>query len=73
MTYPCTRYEMMVGMLSSSTTISFSWWPPLEVMPHPWEEVSASEEGAAWFAFVDLSPLEWESEAPESEVDGALT
>ena len=34
------RYKTMVGMLRSSTTIGFSWWPPLEVMPHPWEEVS---------------------------------
>ena len=34
---------------------------------------SASEEGAAWSALAELTPLEWESEVPESEVDGALT
>ena len=33
-------YEMMAGMLKSSTAINFSWWPPLEVMSHPWEEAS---------------------------------
>ena len=30
---------------------------------------SISEEGAAWSALVELTPLEWESEIPESEVD----
>ena len=34
---------------------------------------SASEEHAMWSALVELTPLEWESEAPESEVDRALT
>ena len=32
-----------------------------------------SEEGATWSALVGLTPLEWESELPESEVDEALT
>ena len=34
---------------------------------------SVSEEGTAWSALVELTPLEWRSEAPESEVDEALT
>ena len=34
---------------------------------------SASEEGATWSALAELTPLEWESEVPESKVDGALT
>ena len=34
---------------------------------------STSEEGTAWSTLVELTPLEWESEAPESEVDEALT
>ena len=34
---------------------------------------SISEEGAVWSALVELTPLEWESEMPESEVDEALT
>ena len=33
-------YKMMAGMLRLSTATDFSWWPPLEVMLHPWEEVS---------------------------------
>ena len=34
---------------------------------------SISEEGAAWSALVELTPLEWESEMPDSEVDEVLT
>ena len=34
---------------------------------------SASEEGTTWSALAELTPLEWESEAPESKVDEALT
>ena len=34
---------------------------------------SASAEGATQSALVELTPLEWESETPESEVDEALT
>ena len=34
---------------------------------------SVSEEGATWSALVELTPLEWESEMPESEVDEVLT
>ena len=34
---------------------------------------STSEEGTTWSALAKLTPLEWESEAPESEVDEALT
>ena len=34
---------------------------------------SISDEDAAQFAFVELTPLEWRSETPESEVDEALT
>ena len=32
-----------------------------------------SEEGTAWSALVELTPLEWESETPASEVDEVLT
>ena len=34
---------------------------------------STSEEGATQSTLAELPPLEWESEAPESEVNGALT
>ena len=34
---------------------------------------SISEEGTTQSALVELTPLEWESEKPESEVDKALT
>ena len=34
---------------------------------------SLSEEGANWSVLAELTPLEWESEAPESEVDEAAT
>ena len=34
---------------------------------------SASEEDATQSTLAELTPLEWESEAPESEVDQALT
>ena len=34
---------------------------------------SVSDEGAAQFALVELTPLEWRSETPESEVDEVLT
>ena len=33
---------------------------------------SISEEGVTWSALVELTPLEWESEMPESEVDEVL-
>ena len=33
---------------------------------------SASEEGATWSTLAELISLEWQSEAPESEVDEAL-
>ena len=34
---------------------------------------SISDEGATWSALAELTPLEWKSEMPESEVDEALT
>ena len=34
---------------------------------------SISEEGATQSALAELTPLEWESETPESEVDEVLT
>ena len=34
---------------------------------------SASEENTTWSTLVELTPQEWESEAPESKVDEALT
>ena len=34
---------------------------------------SISEEGATWSNLAELTPLEWESETPESEVDKVLT
>ena len=34
---------------------------------------SISEDGATWSTLVELTPLEWESEMPESEVDEVLT
>ena len=34
---------------------------------------SVSEEGTAQSVLAELTPLEWESEMPESEVDEALT
>ena len=34
---------------------------------------SASEEGAPQSTLAECTPLEWESEAPKSEVDKALT
>ena len=34
---------------------------------------SASEEGTTQSTLVELTPLEWESEGPESKVDEALT
>ena len=34
---------------------------------------STLEEGATWSALAELTPLEWESEVAESEVDDALT
>ena len=34
---------------------------------------SISDEGATWSALVELTPFEWRSEIPESEVDEALT
>ena len=34
---------------------------------------SLSEEGTARSALAELAPLEWESEAPESNVDEAVT
>ena len=34
---------------------------------------SVSKEGATQSTLAELTPLEWESEVPESEVDGALT
>ena len=34
---------------------------------------SASEESATLSALAEFTPLEWESEAPESKVDRALT
>ena len=34
---------------------------------------SVSEEGASQSALAELTPLEWESEMPESEVDKVLT
>ena len=34
---------------------------------------SVSDEGAIWSALVELTPLEWNSEIPESDVDEALT
>ena len=34
---------------------------------------SASKEGTAWSTLVELTPLEWKSESPESKVDGTLT
>ena len=44
------------------------------------ESKSISEEGATWSALADtwpalaeLTPLEWESETPESEVDEVLS
>ena len=63
---------MMAGTLRSSTAISFSWWPPYEVKPLGASE-SLSEEGAVQSALVELTPLEWESEATESNVDEAPT
>ena len=61
------RYEMMAGILRSPTAIGFSWWPPLG------GSESTSEEGATQSALEELTPLEWESEVPESEVDEVLT
>ena len=43
------------------------------MVPCPWGEASPLDEGAARSALVELTPLEWKSEMPESEVDGALT
>ena len=37
------------------------------------ESESHSEEGASWSTIVELTPLEWESVAPESNVDEART
>ena len=34
---------------------------------------SISDEGTAWSALAELTPLEWRSETPESEVDEVLT
>ena len=34
---------------------------------------STSGEGATQYAFAELTPLEWESKAPEGEVDEVLT
>ena len=34
---------------------------------------SVSDEGAAWSALAGLTPLEWNSEVPESDVHEALT
>ena len=37
------------------------------------ESGSVSDEGATWSALVELTPLKWNSEIPESDVDEALT
>ena len=34
---------------------------------------SVSYEGATWSALAEFTPLEWNSEMPESDVNGALT
>ena len=34
---------------------------------------SVSDEGTAWSTLAELTPLEWKSEMPESEVDEVLT
>ena len=34
---------------------------------------SVSDEGDAWSALVELTPLEWRIETPESEVEEVLT
>ena len=89
MTYLCTRYEIMMGMLRSSTAIGFSWWPPLRVMPCPWEEASllqkveidwemwaSPKHQIMWCLLVHLSrtySIGVESEVPENKVDEALT
>ena len=46
--------------------------PKDDAMPLGGNE-SVSEEDAAWSASAELTPLEWESETPESEVDEVLT
>ena len=43
---PVYEVKTMTGMLTSSTAISFSWCPPQEVMPHPWEEASLLQKRA---------------------------
>ena len=37
------------------------------------ESESVSYEGATWSTLAELTPLEWNSEMPENDVDGALT
>ena len=44
------------------------------MMPHPWGgSGSISYEGATQSALAELTPLEWNSEMPESDVDGVRT
>ena len=43
-----------------------------DAMPKGGSE-SISDEGATWSALAELTPLEWRSEMPESEVDEVLT
>ena len=47
-------------------------YPQGEAMPLAASE-SLSEEGTTWSALVELTPLEWESKVPESNVDEAVT
>ena len=42
-------------------------------MPCPWEEASVSDEVTTRSTLVEHTPLEWNSEMPEIDVDEALT
>ena len=43
------------------------------MMPRPWEEASLFQKNAPpQSTLVELTPLEWESEMPESDVDEVL-
>ena len=47
--------------------------PTKEDATHLEGSESISEEGATQLTLAELTPLEWESEMPESEVDEVLT
>ena len=70
---PCTRYDDGRNL----KVVHHNWLflvatPQSDAMPLGGSK-SLSEEGAARSALVELTPLEWESEVQESEVDKAAT